>query len=80
MTKEEIDGWLGIWSCWCKIWMKGTDGRLRNDGQLNYDCDINGMRITRSVSSLGREGNDGKMVSIIDYTGAKTLSINPKPG
>jgi len=37
------------------------------------------MRISRSVSSLGREGNKDKMVSIIDYTGAKTLCINPKP-
>jgi len=37
------------------------------------------MRITRSVSSLGKEGNKGKIVSIIDYKGPKTWSINPKP-
>ena len=79
MTKEEVDSWLGILSCRCKIWPKETDGRIWNDGYLEYDCDINGMKITRGANNLRRGGNSSKIVSIIDYTEAKTLRIDPEP-
>ena len=79
MTKEEVDSWLGILSCRCKIWLKGTHGKFWNDGYLEYDCDINGMKITRSANNLGRGGNSSKIVSIIDYTETKTLRKDSKP-
>ena len=44
MVKEEVDSWLGISSGWCKRWLKGTNDRFWNDGYLEYDCDINGMK------------------------------------
>jgi len=46
--------------------MQGIDGKLR------YACD---MKITRSVSKLGRKGNKSKVIAIIDYVRANTLRI-----
>ena len=34
---------------------------------------------TRSTSNLGRGGKSSKIVSIIDYTEAKMLRIDPEP-
>ena len=51
--------------------MKGIDSKLQ------YACN---MKITRSVSKLGRKGNKSKMISIIDYVRANTLRIEAKPG
>ena len=42
------------------------------DGILQYACD---MKITRSVSKLGRKGNKSKLIAIIDYVRANTLCI-----